>query len=387
MSSLRFLNIHFGLQTFVTNTVDIFGPVFLYKMGIEIYLIFLIYGGTFLLRSAFRIFALKSCEKYGMRTNLIIGTVARGGLAFSLLMMNQSHSWIYVFMVMTVIVDVFYWTAYHTYFAAIGNIERRGKELGTRKIFQNTATILAPIASGIIVAQFNFWYLFAILIVFALLSAVPLLYIDDYKPKRKLTLRQAIKKVDKTGMFLSFANAPIVSGFELPFSLFAFITVKNYISFGGLFSSIFVIEAILFYTTCSFVDLKKFKNLYFFGATLMSIAIVNHVLFSKTATTILLFEVAYILSNALLSPRIFSTRYNASKKSENALWFTYFLEFGWDMGSLLTCLVASLMIYSSFDFRYTMLLGIIGIIGTTFVIRNHDKKQLAVSLLAVNEIS
>lgn len=387
MSSLRFLNIHFGLQTLANNTMDIFGPVFLYKIGVPIYYIFLIYGATFLLRSLFRIIALKSCEKYGIKVNLIAGTLARAGLAFTLLMMNQSHVWIYAFLGMTVIVDIFYWTSYHTYFAAIGNLEKRGKELGIRKMFQNTARIIAPVASGIIVAQLSFWYLFLVLIFLAIFSAIPLFYIANYKPKTKLTMKDAIKKVDKTGMWMSLMEAPIESGFDLSFALFTFIVVQNYVSFGGLFSAIFILEAIIFYIVGYFIDLKKNENLYFFGAIFTSVAVVNHVLFSNSATTILAFEVIYILSYALLSPKMYTTQYNASKKSENALWFTYFMEFGWDMGSLLTCLAAALMTYSGLDVRYAMLLGIIGIVGPIFVVRNYDKKQLSESLLIANEVS
>ena len=45
--------------------------------------------------------------------------------------------------------DTFYWSSYHAYFAALGNHEHRGSELGAREAIAAMAGIVSPLATGI----------------------------------------------------------------------------------------------------------------------------------------------------------------------------------------------------------------------------------------------
>ena len=69
---------------------------------------------------------------------------------------------------------MFYWTCYHAFFAALGDVEHRGSQLGARQALSALAGILGPAAGGAMLAAFGAWTAFGAAAIVTIAAAIPL---------------------------------------------------------------------------------------------------------------------------------------------------------------------------------------------------------------------
>src|SRR5207248_2755304 len=119
--------------------------VFLLRAGVSIPVVLLaqaaIVTGRFLLRPAI----LPLAKRWGLKPMLIAGTL---GLAVQYPVLAQVHGVgveLLVLCIVSAVGEVFYWLSYNAYFAALGDPEHRGHQVGAREALVAVVGIIAPL--------------------------------------------------------------------------------------------------------------------------------------------------------------------------------------------------------------------------------------------------
>ncbi len=371
--SINLLNFHFGLQVFASNIGDIFGGIYMYKIGIPIWMIFVVWAGIFVLRLLLRPFALSLCFQRGLRKSVILGTLTYSTYFLFLGKIEGVGMWLYIFMAASAIIDILYWLPYHTYFSVLGDTEHRGKQIGMREGALLLAGLLTPVTGGIIINTYGFWTAFFIASVFMLLSALPLLSTPEVTIERNRGVADALKNVSKQGFYLYMGDGFSYYTHIFTWTLVLFLFLDDYVSFGGLLSLAVLFQIMGSFLTGHLFDTGSGKRVYPLGIFFIVLGTIGRVFFAYTIPLIIFFDMVMMAGAALYYPIMTSAYYNTAKKSHCPLWFQYFSEAGWDVGSALGSLLAALFVYISGELRFVMLASILGMVITADFLRRYYK--------------
>ena len=90
--------------------------------------------------------------------------------------------------------ETIYWSAYHAYFAAVGDDEHRGHQIGLREAVAAVVGIASPLATGWLLVTFGPQAAFGATAAVVLVAALPLLWAPDIRTARHVngSLRAAM---------------------------------------------------------------------------------------------------------------------------------------------------------------------------------------------------
>jgi DHA1 family inner membrane transport protein len=147
-NTVNLLNLHYGLHSFALSGSSAFFGVFLLKSGVPAPIVLLsiaaILLGRLLIRPSVLIFA----KRFGVKPLLIAGTIATS-LQYPLLAeVDGIGVGLVVLCAISSIGDTLYWTTYHAYFAALGDAEHRGHQVGAREAAAAVVGVIGPLATG-----------------------------------------------------------------------------------------------------------------------------------------------------------------------------------------------------------------------------------------------
>jgi len=138
------VNLHSGIQALAQGAGYIFFLVFLLRAGVSVPAALLaqaaIVTGRFLLRPAM----LPLARRWGLKPMLIVGTL---GVALQYPLLAEVDGigvTLFGLCIVASVGEVFYWLAYNAYFAAIGDAEHRGHQIGAREALVAVAGVVAP---------------------------------------------------------------------------------------------------------------------------------------------------------------------------------------------------------------------------------------------------
>ena len=374
--TINYINIHFGLQRFAETIALTFGPIYLYKIGISIPWIFLIWAAMFGTRFFIRPFMLQLLPKIGLKKSIIIGSIIYAITYPSFLLINGLNFALLLPILLVAIVDVSYWLPYHTYFGIMGDSEDRGKQHGVRNALIQIGNILAPLLGGSLMYYYGFIGNSLIAFLFFIICLIPLFFIEEVFPKKAFSFKEGLAKTGKRGFVIYGLEGFTTATFHFTWVLVLyFLMGENTLSTGGVIALTTVIHIIVSYFIGHNLDLQHEANdaitektkkrmlqhtpFYLIGGIMSFIGIIGKTFFTWTLPSILLVEVFVMLSQALLSPYINVIVYNEQKESEQPLWYQYLAETGWDVGSVFGYTAIAALVYFGGDLRYGMLFALI----------------------------
>jgi MFS family permease len=327
-------------------------------------------AATFGLRIILRPISLKLCFRYGLKTILIIGTVLYS-INYPLLgQIEGIDSWFFLFIFIFSLTDTFYWLPYHTIFAVLGDKEHRGKQTSIRDGIFKIAEFSAPLISGILVVTYGYWAAFLAAMVFMFIAAIPLIKVpklDLTKFDKKIKHK---KQIEKEGFWL-YAGGGFFHNHSFIWTLVLFLIVLNPAYFGGLIGLAIIFQFLLNIFVGHLFDKGKGNQVSKIGTLLLSLAIVGRGLFVDTVPEVILFDIIFAIGYTLYMPIFNSTFYNLSKESKHPLWFQYYGEKGWDVGSVLATLMTAFIVYLNNDLRLAMILSLGGLLVANYILRKY----------------
>ena len=147
--TVNLLNLHYGIHALALAGGGAFYFAFMLEAGVPapavLAALALILAGRFALRPLL----LVPARRFGLKPLVIAGTVL-SSLQYPLLAEVHGVGWpLLLLCAVSSVGDTVYWTSYHAYFAALGDAEHRGQQIGAREAMAAIVGIIAPLVTEI----------------------------------------------------------------------------------------------------------------------------------------------------------------------------------------------------------------------------------------------
>src|SRR5215469_14650820 len=179
--TVNLINLHYIIGSIAINGGGAFFCVYFLQSGFSVAGALIALAGIFALRFLIRSFLLPFAIRAGLRLLLIIGTVLMGVTYFFLAHLNGANWSLFWLIVVSALADSVYWPSYHAYFAALGDEEHRGQQVGLREGVTAVVGILSPLAAGWLLVTFGPRVAFYATSVAQALAAIPIFFTPDVK--------------------------------------------------------------------------------------------------------------------------------------------------------------------------------------------------------------
>src|SRR5262249_23581386 len=168
------VNVHTGVRALADGSAAVFLFVFLLRAGISIPVTLLaesvILMGRFLLRPLI----LPLAVRFGVKPLLIVGTLLMGARYPILAQVHGVDGALATLCIVSSFANVFYYVSYNSYFAAVGDAEHRGRQVGAREALVAIANIIAPLLGAWALVTLGPDWAFAAAAFVQALSLIPL---------------------------------------------------------------------------------------------------------------------------------------------------------------------------------------------------------------------
>jgi hypothetical protein len=251
--------------------------------------------------------------------------------------------------------QVFYWTSYHAYFAAVGDAELRGSQVGDREALGALAGILGPAAGGIVLAGFGPWPAF--LAAFAIESAaiVPLLRVSE--PPFAREVPGSLYDAGKSGIWLFFSDGWITSNSATAWSIVMFRAAgARFDTFGGLLAAAALAGALSGMLLGRFIDRGHALRLTQVNAAILAATLALKAICGEGPIPVIVVAICTTMLGGLYIPT--PEVYNEAKASVCPLRFQFAAEGGWDAGGTLACLVSAAICAAGLPLQLVILIAI-----------------------------
>lgn len=191
--------------------VQIFEPIYLYKIGYSIFQIALFYLIIYVAYFFFLPLGAKFANRFGYESGMFIGSALYVPFYLSLFFIAKFPAMFFVAIVLYVLQKTFYWPAFHADFSHNSADKEEGREISSSSISSSLMFVLGPIFGGLIITFLGFSVLFIISSILFIGSNVPMLLTKEKFTKRdfkySFVLKNIFKKSNLKFLFSSIGYA------------------------------------------------------------------------------------------------------------------------------------------------------------------------------------
>jgi hypothetical protein len=374
-------NLHSGVQALAQGAGGIFFLVFLLRAGVSVPVTLAAQAAIFAGRLAVRPILLPLARRLGLKPLVIAGTL---GVACQYPLLAEVHgvdAALLLLCIVTAMGEVCYWLAYNAWFAATGDAEQRGRQIGAREALVAVAGVIGPIlGAGSLIAAGPRWTFAAVGLVQAL-AAVPLLGVPNVRIAAEAP--DAFRAA-RPAMFVLMADGWFDGIFFFVWPIALFVTLGESIAaFGGAMALAGLVGAVCGPVLGRHIDAGHGRRV-----VLMAYALAGAIVLLRGASLgspwlAVIANASGALLMPLLSPVLGTVTYNLAKASPCPLRFHMATEAGWDVGGVLACLSAAGLVALGAPLSFALLLGIPGVAAGAFLLRRQYPRTGAAILLAV----
>ena len=359
-TTVNLLNLHYSVHALAISGGGAFFAVFLLKAGVPVPGVLLAMAAILIGRFAIRPAVLPLGRRYGLKPLVIAGTIVTA-LQYPLLAEVHGVGWqLYVLCIVSSIGDTLYWTAYHAYFASLGDAEHRGHQISAREAAAAMVGIVAPLLTGWALVTVGPRLAFGVTATALLLSALPLLWAPNVRIPAEApgSLRAALP-----GVLLFMADGWTAMGYAFVWQIALFITLdESFTAFGGAMAFAAIVGAICGLFLGRFIDAGH-------GRRAMTATIAARAIGVLHPAAAILANAAGAVVVALYTPTMMTAVYNLSKRSPCVLRFHIAAEGGWDAGGASACLAAAALIWAGAPMSAAICLAFLGTAGAFVLLR------------------
>ena len=366
-TTVNLLNLHYSVHALAISGGGAFFAVFLLKAGVPVPGVLLAMAAILIGRFAIRPAVLPLGRRYGLKPLVIAGTIVTA-LQYPLLAEVHGVGWqLYVLCIVSSIGDTLYWTAYHAYFASLGDAEHRGHQISAREAAAAMVGIVAPLLTGWALVTVGPRLAFGVTATALLLSALPLLWAPNVRIPAEApgSLRAALP-----GVLLFMADGWTAMGYAFVWQIALFITLdESFTAFGGAMALAAIVGAISGLFLGRFIDAGHGRRAVWLAAGVMTATIAARAIGVLHPAAAILANAAGAVVVALYTPTMMTAVYNLSKRSPCVLRFHIAAEGGWDAGGASACLAAAALIWAGAPMSAAICLAFLGTAGAFVLLR------------------
>jgi len=382
--TVNLLNLHYGMYAIALSGGGAFFVVYLVEAGLSVSLalasLALILAGRFVIRPIVVPLAVRT----GTRALVIAGT-SLSALQYPLL--AEVHGVGPALLALCIVAslgDTLYWSTYHAYFAALGNHEHRGAEVGVREAIAALVGIVSPIATGWVLVAFGPRVAFGMNGLVLFLAAVPLLWTPDVLVRREVpdAYRAAIP-----GMRLFLADGWIAAGYHFVWQIALFLSLhESFVAFGGALALAALVGAVAGLVLGRHIDAGHGRSAVSYALGVLAVTTVLRAAAPGHALLAIIANALGALVVCLYIPTIMTAVYNQAKHSPCPLRFHVATEGAWDIGCASGCLVAALLSALGMPLSVAILQSLLGAAALFGLLRRYYARHPAVTMTAAPDL-
>lgn len=364
---VNLLNLHYAIHALAATGGAAFFSVFLLESGVPVPGVLVSIGLVLLGRFAIRPMVTAFASRHGLRAAVVVGTLLNAVQYPFLAEVHGIGIALALLIAMSAIGETAYWTTYHAYFAALGDDELRGQQIGIREAFGAIIGIASPLGTGWMLVTFGPRIAFGTMGVIAALAALPILWAPEVQVPRNAP---GAFKAAIPGMLLFAADGWLTSGYGLVWQIALFYSLRESIlAYGGALALAALVGAVASLTLGRHIDAGHGKRAVWYATgTVALIAGLRAVATGNTAFAVLANALG-AFGACLYVPTMMTAVYTLAKRSPCTLRFHVATEGGWDIGGSAGLLTAALLTSLGAPLSVSILLSLLGIAAVVAVLR------------------
>lgn len=247
---LRQLYASIAIRSFAVFLIGIFEPIYIFiQLERSLSKTFIYFGLISLMYAFLAPLGAKVLSKIGIKHSMLLGIPFLFLYYIGLWHVESLGVFIFVLTLLRAIHSMFYWPAYHIYFARASDKGHRGKEIGYRTIIISIVASAAPLLGGVIISAYGFPFLFIIVLTLLFSSMIPLFLskekYEQYHYSYFSVFKDLFKKKYRRKMFAFAARGTEFLIQAQVWPLYLFLLAMSYNSL-GIITSASLMMGILF---------------------------------------------------------------------------------------------------------------------------------------------
>jgi hypothetical protein len=339
-SSINLLNLHYGIHCIALSGGAAFFAIYLLKSGVPVPGVFVSLALILVGRLAIRPIVIGLAARWDLRAMVVAGTLLSALQYPFLAEVHGVGAALAGLIAMSAVGDTVYWSTYHAYFAALGDDDLRGRQIGAREAIAAVVGIASPVLTGWMLVRFGPRVAFGATSGIVALAALPLLWGPKVKVRRRVpgAFRAAI-----SGTLLFVADGWIAAGYVFVWQIALFISLdESLLAYGGALAVAALVGAIGGLTLGRHIDAGRGKQAVWYAFGTFALIVALRAVATGNATIAVLANALGTLGACLYIPTVMTAVYTMAKRSPCTLRFHVAAEGGWDVGGAMGLLAAAL---------------------------------------------
>jgi hypothetical protein len=367
--SVNLLNLHYGIHAVALNGGGAFYMIYLLKSGIPVPGVFLAVALILLGRFAIRPLVVGIAVRWGLRAMVVAGTLL-SALQYPLL--SEVHGVgpvLFALIFVSAVGEMVYWTTYHAYFAALGDNEHRGHQIGAREAIAAVVGITSPLLTGWMLAFFGPRLAFGVTGLVMALAAVPVLRASRVEVRGRVP---AGFRAGLPGTLLFMADGWTAVGFWIVWQIALFVSLgESFVAYGGALALAALVGAVGGLTLGRRIDAGHGKAAVWYALGFFALIILLRAEAVGHAAVALIANALGALAVCLYVPTLMTPVYTLAKRSPCTLRFHVATEGGWDLGGSAGLLIAAIAARLGFPLSISILLSLAGVAASSLMLRRY----------------
>jgi hypothetical protein len=367
--TVNLLNLHYGIHAIAMSGGAAFFAIYLLKSGVPLPGVLISLALILLGRFLIRPLVITLAVRVGLRAMVVAGTLLSATQYLFVAGVHGIDAALAVLVAVAAVGDTFYWTTYHAYFAALGDDELRGRQVGVREAIGAVVAVISPLAAGWILVTFGPQVAFDATAAITALAALPILWAPEVRVAQRApgSLKAATR-----GVLLFIGDGWFAVGYYLVWQIALFISLgESFLAFGGALAFAAFVGAIGGLTLGRHIDAGHGSRAVWYASGMLTLIVVLRALATGNATLALLANALGALGSCLYIPTVMTAVYTLAKRSPCTLRFHVATEGGWDVGGATGLLVTALATGLGLPLPGSILLSLAGLAGIVFVLRRY----------------
>jgi MFS transporter, DHA1 family, inner membrane transport protein len=368
-NAVNYLNLHYGIHSIALVGGGAFFMVYLLDSGVPVPAVFVSLAAILLGRFIVRPLVIGLSVRFGLRRMVAAGTLMSAVQYPLLAEVHGVGPALYWLIAVSSLGDTVYWTTYHAYFAALGDDEHRGQQIGMREAIASVVGVVSPLVTGWLLVTFGPRAAFGTTAVVLVLAALPFLRTPDVKvaPQSIGSLRAALP-----GALLFAADGWIAASYVFVWQIALFLSLgESLLGFGGALAVAALAGAVGGLLLGRHIDRGHGKRAVWLAFGALAVVVVLRSLAVGNALFAVVANALGSLTSCLYTPTLMTAVYTQAKHAPCTLRFHVVAEGGWDIGGASGLLVAALLTALGVPLGVQILLALFGIAGMAAMLRRY----------------
>lgn len=374
-SSINLLNLHYGIHRIALSGGAAFFAIYLLKSGVSVSGVFLSLALILLGRLVIRPIVISFAARWDLRAMVVAGTVLSALQYPFLAEVHGVGAALAGLIAVAAVGDTVYWSTYHAYFAALGDDDLRGQQIGVREAIGAVVGIASPVLTGWMLVTFGPQVAFGTTSGIVALAALPLLWTPSVKVARQVpgAFRAAV-----SGMLLFVADGWVGAGYVFVWQIALFVSLdESLLAYGGALAFAALVGAIGGLTLGRHIDAGRGRQAVWYAFGTFALIVVLRAAATGDAAVAVLANALGAFGECLYVPTLMTAVYTLAKRSPCTLRFHVASEGGWDVGGAMGLLAAALASGLGVALWASILQSLAGVAALIIMLRRYYANSLA----------